>query len=127
MLATRYPLLATFSQMLRTRYPLLFSQQIIGVQLVQRFRDKQPVLANEFSVEADFAATVFRTLDADHVPMHLRLVAVAHSLVSLARSEVEGSRDFFVEEDIAHRLENVRVESKREFADVARAGIAIEN
>ena len=54
-------------------------------------------------------------------------VAVAGGFVGLAGGEVERARDLFVEQDVAHRMQDVRVEAEREFADVARAGVAIQN
>ena len=74
------------------------------------------------AVEPDFAAAVFRTLDADHVPVHGGLVAVAGGLVGLAGREVERAGDLLVEQDVAHRIHDVRIETDGEFADVARAG-----
>ena len=65
------------------------TQQILGVQLVQRFRHEHPVLADQFSIEPNLAAAVFRSLDTHHVPMHLRFVAVTHTVVSLPRCEMK--------------------------------------
>ena len=39
---------------------------------------------------------------------------------------MEGAGDFFVKENIAHGLENVRVKANGEFTNVARAVIGIE-
>ena len=36
--------------------------------------------------------------------MHLRAVTVVSFLVGLAWSKVEGTRDLFIEKDVAHRL-----------------------
>src|ERR1041385_6803611 len=66
-----------------------FSEQIFGIQFLQRLWHEEAVLADDFAVETDFAAAVFRALDADDVPVHLRFVAVAHALVRLTRCEVK--------------------------------------
>jgi len=73
------------------------------------------------------AAAVVFALDVDEVPVDLRAVAILGLLVALAGGEVEGAVDLFVEKDVAHRLEDVRIEGDGELADVARAGIAIED
>src|SRR3954463_4609607 len=88
-----------------------FAEEVFGVEPVQGLRDEEAVLADQLVVEPDFAAAVIGTLDADHVPMDLRFVAVADPLVGLARREVEGARDLLIEKNIAHRLEDVRVEA----------------
>ena len=90
-------------------------------------RQKFAVAANEFAVEVDLAAAVVRALDVDHVPMDLAAVAVVGLLVGLAGRKVERARDFFVEEDVPHRMQDVRIKAEREFADVARARIGIED
>src|SRR5882672_6920652 len=43
-------------------------QQLVGVQFLERRHDKQTVLADEFAVKPDLAATPLGPLDADHVP-----------------------------------------------------------
>ena len=35
--------------------------------------------------------------------------------------------NFFVEQNVAHRMQDVRIKAEREFADVTRAGVGIEN
>src|SRR5437762_537020 len=35
--------------------------------------------------------------------------------------------NFFVEQNIAHRMQDVRIKAEREFADVTGAGVGIEN
>jgi len=57
----------------------------------------------------------------------LGAVAVVGLLVGLAGCEVEGAGDFLVEEDVAHRLENVGIEGEGEFADEAGALVGIED
>ena len=54
-------------------------------------------------------------------------VAVVAVFVGLAGGEVEGAGDFFVEEDVAHGIEDVRIEAEGEFAGVTGAGISIED
>src|SRR5688572_24583581 len=110
-----------------TRYSLLLPQQVLRIQFVERFRDELAVLPDQFAIEPNLAAAVFRPLDAHHVPMHLGLVAIAHPFVRLARREVKRPRYLLVEEDVTHGLEDVRIEPDGEFADVTRAAVAIEN
>src|SRR4051794_22588266 len=71
--------------------------QPIGIELGQFAWHEQPILADELSVEADFAAAVVGALDADHVPVNLALVAIVGFLVGLSGGEVEAAGDFFVE------------------------------
>src|ERR1700679_672226 len=81
-------------------------QQVLRVQLVESLRQEHAVLADQLAVKPDLAAAVLRPLDADHVPVDLRLVAVPAVLVGLPGSEVEGARDLLVEQDVAHRLQD---------------------
>src|SRR5581483_12095291 len=62
-----------------------------------------------------------------HVPVNLRAVAVVGLLIRLAGREVEAAGDLFVEEDILHRLEDIRVEGDGPLADVARALIGVQD
>ncbi len=55
------------------------------------------------------------------------VVAVGGFVVGLAGGEVEGAGDFFVEEDIAHGAQDMRVEAKGEFTDVAGACIGVQD
>jgi hypothetical protein len=59
--------------------------------------------------------------------MDLGFVAVADAIVGLTRREVEGAGDLLVEENVAHWLKDVRIKTDRKFADVARAGVAVED
>ena len=101
--------------------------QCSAVEFGEGFWEEDAVLADEFSVEVDFSAAVVLALDADHVPVDLGAVAVVGVLVGLAGGEVEGAGDFLVEEDVAHGLADVGVEAEGELADVACAGVAIED
>src|SRR5438128_46027 len=56
-----------------------------------------------------------------------RTIAVVALFVGLPGSQVERASDLFVEQDIAHRVENIRVEAEREFARISRAGIGVED
>ena len=56
-----------------------------------------------------------------------RLIAVAGTFVGLAGCEVKRAGDLLVEEDVAHWLRDVGIEPDGEFADVACAGIGIED
>jgi hypothetical protein len=88
---------------------------------------RKSVLADQFAVEPHLAAAPFLALDQHHVPVDRALVAVAAILVSLARREVQRAGDFLVEQDVAHRIQNVRIEAERKFADVTRAGVRVQN
>jgi hypothetical protein len=102
-------------------------EQFSRIEFFQRRKGEQTVLPDQFIIEPDFAAAVFGTLDINHVPMHGRLVAVAAFFVSLARGEVERTGNLLVEKDIAHRFENVRVETDGKFTHIPRTGVGIEN
>ena len=88
---------------------------------------EEAVVADEFAVEVDRAAAVLGALDIDHVPVDLGAVAIVGQLVGLAGGEVEGAADFLVEEDVAHRLEDVGIEGEGELADEAGAFVGIED
>ena len=57
-------------------------------------------------------AAELRALNRNQIPMHFAGVAVVGFFVSLAGREVKKTGDFFIEQDILHRLQNVRVESQ---------------
>ena len=59
--------------------------------------------------------------------MDLAAVVVLGGLVAAAGREVERSRDLLVEEDVLHRVGDVRVEADGELADVARALVGVED
>jgi hypothetical protein len=59
--------------------------------------------------------------------MDLGAVAIVCFLVGLSGCEVEGTGDFFIKEDIAHRFADGWMEAEGELADVACAFIAIED
>lgn len=94
---------------------------------MEGWRGEEAVFSDEFAVEVDFAAAVVFALDGDHVPVDLGAVGVVGFFVGLAGGEVEGAGDFFVEEDVAHGVEDVGVEGEGEFADVACAGVGVED
>src|SRR5207302_3741866 len=85
------------------------------------------ILANEFAIKIDLAAAIFPALNVDHVPMHLAAVPIVGRLIGLAGSKMKRPRNLFVEQNIAHRMEDVRIKAEREFADVTGAGVGIEN
>ena len=85
------------------------------------------VTPNEFVIEVNFAAAVVRSLDIDHIPMDLASVSIVGVVVRLTGRKVERTRDLFVEENVAHGMQNIRIKSEREFPDVARSRIRIEN
>src|SRR5688500_4254664 len=108
------------------RFTELF-QQAIGIEGLKSFRDEQAVFADQFPVEVNLSAAVLRTLDAYHVPVYLGAVPILGLLVALAGCEMEGTGDLFIEQDVAHRVQDVRIEANRKLTDIARAGVACED
>ena len=53
--------------------------QVLRIKRLKIFRQKHAVLADQFTIEPDFAAAPFGTLDEDHVPVNGRAVAVVAS------------------------------------------------
>src|SRR6476659_7471124 len=82
----------------------VLTSQSIRIERRQLRQDEQPILANQLVVEPDLSAAPVLALDVDHVPVDLALVAVAVGFVRLPGREVEAAGDFFVEEDVLHRL-----------------------
>ena len=109
------------------KLPPVFYFRFSRVQRLQIPRQKNAVLANQFAVEPHLAAAPFLALDQHHVPMHRRAVAVVAFLIGLARREMKRPGDFFIEQNIAHRTQNVRIETERKFADVTRPGVGVQN
>src|SRR5262249_16192895 len=103
------------------------SDQMLGIERGERTVDKAPILPNHFPVEQNLTTAPVRALDADHVPMDLPPVAVVSLLIRLAGREMEGAGDLLVEQNVAHWLQNVRIERDGELADVARPLVGIEN
>ena len=54
-------------------------------------------------------------------------VAVFGFFVAVAGGEVDAAGDLFVEQDVLHRLGAIGVEADGEFADVAGAGVGVED
>src|SRR6266850_6208663 len=98
-----------------------------AIERPKLFREKFAVSPNQLPVKVDFAAAVIRPLNADHVPMHLASVPVIGFIVSLAGGEMKRAGDFLVEQNVTHRLQDVRVECEREFTDVTSPRVGIEN
>src|SRR6185312_13657509 len=109
----------------RNRRAPLF--QIRRIEWFQIFRQEHAVSADEFAIKPDFAAAPFGPLNQHHVPMHRRAISVVALLVGLTGREVQRAGDFFIEQNIAHRTEDVGIEAEREFADVTRAWVRIQN
>ena len=59
--------------------------------------------------------------------MDLAAVPIVGVVVGLTGREVERAGNFFVEENVAHRMKHERIEPERELADVTRARIGIED
>ena len=49
------------------------------------------------------------------------VVAIVGFVVGLSRREMDRAGDFFVEENVLHRLGAIGIEANREFAHVSRA------
>src|SRR4029077_18146071 len=94
---------------------------------MQLAREKLSIFPNQFAVEVDLSTPVIGTLNADHVPVDLAPVSVVGFLVSLSRGEMKRAGDFLIKQNVAHRLEDAGIKAEREFADVTRAGIGVEN
>src|SRR5947208_10143775 len=71
-----------------------------AVQRAKLFRHKFAIPSDDFAIEANFAAAILRTLNTHHVPVHLASIAIVTFLVCLARREVKGAADFFVEQNV---------------------------
>ena len=114
------------------RAPLLTTRdfcglgQIFGIQRPELFWDKKPVFSNQLSVEVDFASAVFRSLNADEIPMNLAPVSVIRLFVSLARRKMERTGNFLIEQRVAHWHLDVWIEANREFSYVAGSFVRIE-
>lgn len=89
--------------------------------------DEEAVFANEGVVEIDFAAAVFWGLDEDEVPVDGGVVAVWCVFIAATRREVDAAADFFVEENVFHRLGDVGIDADAEFTDVAGAVVGVED
>lgn len=85
-------------------------------------------MANEAAIDPDLAAAVVGTLDVHHVPMYGGPVSiVGNPFVRASRRHVNPSVDFFVEQDAAGGVFDVRIEVDGELADVARARVGIQH
>ena len=73
----------------------------LPVQLVERLRNKLSVLADKFAIKPDLSAPVVSPLDADHVPVDLRLIAIAGFIVGLPGSEMKRPGNFFIKEIVS--------------------------
>src|SRR6266436_700232 len=102
------------------------AQEIFGIEGFKLLRHKEPVFSHQLSVEIDFAPSILRPLDADEVPVNLASISIVGLFVCLTRCEVERSGNFLVEERVAHRRLDVRIEANREFSYIASSLIGIE-
>ena len=66
-----------------TLLPCLF--EIFRIQVFEFVDNEQAILANQYIIKPNFAATVFRTLNHNQIPVNRRLVAVERVLVGHAR------------------------------------------
>lgn len=103
------------------------AQKRLGIQALKISGHKVAIFADQDIVKPDFAAAPIRTLDQDHVPMHLTAVAVIGGFVGVSGSEVEAAGYFLIEKNIFQRIQDVRVESDGKLPDIARAGVGIED
>ena len=74
-------------------------------------QNESAVLLYEHVVEPDFAATVFLCQNQDEVPVDGGCVAVPSVLIGVTRREVDGTGNLLGEEDVAHRLCHLVVET----------------
>jgi hypothetical protein len=84
-------------------------------------REEEAVFPYELLVKVDITSAIIRSLDADEIPMNLAAVAIVSPLIGLSGCEMKGTANLFVKEDVAHRLADMGIESKRELADVPSA------
>ena len=110
---------------------LLFRGGWFGLRPVEWeefWSEELAVLADQFAIEVNFAATVIGPLNADHVPVNLTAVSIiCRAFVSLTWSEMERTGDLFIEENVAHRMHDLAIETDGEFTNVAGTRIGIEN
>ena len=90
----------------------IVSFEVARIQGFEVFRHELPVSTDQLAVEPHLAPAVLRALDQYHVPVHSGAVSVVALLVRLARRKVQRTGDFLVEQNIAHRLLDVRVEAQ---------------
>ena len=101
--------------------------EVLWIKRLQILWDKEPIFPDQFTIKPNLAAAPFLALDEHHVPVDGGTIAVIALLISLTRREVQRAANFFIEQNIAHRVHHIRIEPERKLADVARAGIGIEN
>ena len=105
----------------------IVSFEVARIQRFEVFRNELAVSTDQLVVEPYLASAVLWALDQYHVPVYSRAVAVIALLVRLARCEMQRSGDLFVEQNIAHWLLNVRIETKGELADKACSRVGVQN
>ncbi len=98
-----------------------------GLRPSNSLTTKEAVLADQFTVEKQRSTPHSLFLTQHEIPVDRGLIAVAGFFVAGAGSEVDGAGDFFVEENVLHRLGAERVEADGEFTDIACAGISVED
>src|SRR5512139_208046 len=95
-----------------------------GIEGPQRRVDETAVGHDRRVVEAHPAA---RAEDLHEVPVDRRAVAVVAPAVGVPERKVDRPEDLLVEEDVAHRPGDARVEAEGELAEIAGAGVDVED
>ena len=62
-----------------------------------------------------------------HIPMDSGPISVIRFLISLTGCEVKRACNLLIEQDIQHRICNVRIECDRKLSDIARAFVGIKD
>lgn len=88
---------------------------------------EKAIFPNEFIVQEYGASTVIWALNANEIPVDLRAVTVIAIFVSVARCKVKRAGNFFIEKDVAHRLQDFGIHSEGELADVAGVFIRVKD
>ena len=84
-------------------------------------------MADEHIVKPDVAAAPFFALNENEIPVDRGAVAVVGIVVCAAGSEMDGSGDLLIEEDVAHRVHDIGIYTESEFADITCAFVCIED
>src|ERR1700730_3138001 len=67
--------------------------RIFWIQSLQFFDNKSPILPDQPAIKINLAPAVFRSLDADQIPVDLTTIPVIGRLIGLTRGEVKWSRN----------------------------------
>lgn len=96
---------------------------------MENIGNKTSVLTHQKVVKPNFASAVLRSLNVDQIPMNGRGVdfrGLGGAFAAAAWGEVDAAGDFFIEENVLHRLCDIRVDTDGKFADIAGAFVGIQ-